>query len=199
VRGNLGAVVKTILTDYEARSTDLLTQQGFGKEREPILKYGALLRAFGASAPSGKFRIWYLDDPIWGLGQNPLRAPSVFNFFPPDFAPPGEIAAAGLVAPEMKLTTETQVIGSTNYLRGQVWSTGGGVDDVTLALSPWTPLAATPAALVDRLDLLLTGQQLPAEAKSAIVTALGQISDPMDRVQAAVNLITGSPEFAIQR
>lgn len=198
-RGNLGAVVKTILTDWEARSSDLLTQQGFGKEREPILKYGALLRAFSAAAPSGKYRIWYLDDPIWGLGQNPTRAPSVFNFYPPDYAPPGEIAQAGLVAPEMKLSTETQIIGSTNYLRGQVWTTGGGIDDIVLDYSAWLPLASNAQTLVDRLDLVLCSQELPAEVKSAVVGALAGISNARDRIEVAVNLITGSPEFAIQR
>ncbi len=48
VRGDLSAVVKAILLDYEARSPDLLAQPGFGKQREPLLRVTAMSRAFAA-------------------------------------------------------------------------------------------------------------------------------------------------------
>ena len=46
VRGNLQAVVKAILLDYEARSPDLIIQPGYGKQREPLLRVTELARAF---------------------------------------------------------------------------------------------------------------------------------------------------------
>ncbi len=48
VRGNMQAVIKAILLDYEARSTATASQQGFGKQREPVLRITGLARAFPA-------------------------------------------------------------------------------------------------------------------------------------------------------
>jgi uncharacterized protein (DUF1800 family) len=48
VRGNLSAVVKAILLDYEARGTNLISQPAYGKQREPLLRVTALARAFPA-------------------------------------------------------------------------------------------------------------------------------------------------------
>ena len=50
VRGDLSAVVKAILLDYEARSTDLLAVTTYGKQREPLLRVTATARAFPAPA-----------------------------------------------------------------------------------------------------------------------------------------------------
>jgi uncharacterized protein (DUF1800 family) len=48
VRGDMAAVVKAILLDYEARSSDLITQPAYGKQREPLLRVTAMSRAFAA-------------------------------------------------------------------------------------------------------------------------------------------------------
>ncbi len=48
VRGDLSAVVKAILLDYEARSSTLVAQSTFGKQREPLLRTTAMARAFTA-------------------------------------------------------------------------------------------------------------------------------------------------------
>jgi len=48
VRGNLQAVVQAILLDYEARSTNLLSDPTYGKQREPVLRITASARAFPA-------------------------------------------------------------------------------------------------------------------------------------------------------
>ncbi len=48
VRGNLQAVVKAILLDYEARSPDMISQPAYGKQLEPLERVTALARAFPA-------------------------------------------------------------------------------------------------------------------------------------------------------
>src|SRR6185436_20364736 len=48
VRGDMKAVIKAILLDYEARS--LTTAPTFGKQREPLLRATAVARAFPAPA-----------------------------------------------------------------------------------------------------------------------------------------------------
>lgn len=48
VRGDLAAVLKAILLDYEARSPDSAAHPTFGKQREPVLRATAVARAFPA-------------------------------------------------------------------------------------------------------------------------------------------------------
>ena len=51
VRGDMQAVIKAILLDYEARSTDLLSVPTYGKQREPLLRVTAAVRALPPNAP----------------------------------------------------------------------------------------------------------------------------------------------------
>lgn len=134
VRGNLKAVIRAILLDYEARSPEVINAIGYGKQKEPIVRYLQLIRALGAYSdiplstlsaygypavqldnfPAGTTLFRYPDTDV-ALGQTPQAAPSVFNWFLPDFNPGGAVAAAGLVAPELELSTETSVILAINY------------------------------------------------------------------------------------
>ena len=53
------------------------------------------------------FSDWGLNDTETDLSQTPMRSPTVFNFFEPDYSSPGILAQAGLVTPEFQLTTIT--------------------------------------------------------------------------------------------
>jgi uncharacterized protein (DUF1800 family) len=55
------------------------------------------------------------------LGQSPLRAPSVFNWFLPDYTVPGPMAEAGLFAPEMQIASETNLVSRINRLWTFTW------------------------------------------------------------------------------
>ncbi|MEY4916159.1 MAG: hypothetical protein RL616_72 [Verrucomicrobiota bacterium] len=56
VRGDMATVVKAILLDYEARSSALITDPAFGKQREPLLRVTAMARAFpGPASQSGTY------------------------------------------------------------------------------------------------------------------------------------------------
>lgn len=50
------------------------------------------------------------------LGQSPLYAQSVFNFYLPDYQFPGALAKSGLFTPEFQITSETQVVNVNNFL-----------------------------------------------------------------------------------
>ena len=82
------AVVRAILLDSEARSATVAAGNTFGKLREPVVKFLHLHRAFNARTSSGYYNIWNLSDPE-DLGQAPLDAPSVFNYYGADFSPGG--------------------------------------------------------------------------------------------------------------
>ena len=115
-RGNLAAVVKAILLDPAARETP--TTDTEGKLKEPLLRMVQFLRAYEAKAASGEYRFDTIDKTI---GQAPLMSPSVFNFFSPAYAPPGEIADRGLVAPEVEIVTDYLATTFANYLYDQVF------------------------------------------------------------------------------
>lgn len=204
VRGDLSAVVRAILVDYEARSESVTQQPGFGHEREPMMRLAALLHTFHGASASGRFPFHNLDDPAARLGQTPLRAPTVFNFFSPDYVLPGATAEAGLYAPEFQITTVVEVIGSANYLRNLIYNgTGTAPDKVLLDYSEYLALAggADTGPLVDQLDLALTAKSLPSAARTIVVTALNQLpaSNPTNRVKAAVRLLMMSPTWVVQK
>ncbi len=55
VRGDLKAVIKAILLDYEARSSSETTKPIYGKQREPVLRVAAAGRAFRQAAWTGTY------------------------------------------------------------------------------------------------------------------------------------------------
>ncbi len=74
------------------------------------------------SAVSG-YSDWNVGDTDTDLGQTPLRSPTVFNYFLPDYQHPGVLASNGLITPEFQISSETNVIRQTNYLFGGIYST----------------------------------------------------------------------------
>jgi endo-chitodextinase len=202
-RGDMKAVIRAILMDYEARSLNVVNDQGYGKQREPVIRFAHLFRAFNIRNADGRYRIHRLESPLWGLGQNPLRAPTVFNFFEPNFAQPGAITQAGLVSPEFQITTETSIIGSANTIRGVTFNGYNG-NSMTTTYAEYTPLAANPAQLVDQLNLVLMNQAMSSGLRTRIINAITSIPTTrttwqVDRVKNAIWLITLSPEFVIQK
>jgi hypothetical protein len=159
-----------------------------------------MLRTFHAQAPSGKFRLWHMEDPSFRMAENPLRAPTVFNFFSPDYSLSGPVAAAGLTSPEVEIFNETSAIGGFNFLRTLLYSgyTNGG-ETLVLDLSQQIPIATDPAALVDQLNLLLMANSMSTDLRTTLLNTLPTISDPTLRTKAAIRLIITAPEFLVER
>ncbi|MFO1406541.1 MAG: DUF1800 domain-containing protein [Steroidobacteraceae bacterium] len=200
-RGNLGAVVKAILLDPEARNAP--TGDTFGKVKEPLLRLTALWRAYGAKASTGKYAIGNLSVVF---GQSALQSPSVFNFFSPFYAPPGEIADRGLVAPEMQIATEYLNTSTTNIFFGVIYgwnSTVAGLppEAVVMDFSEEVALAADSARLVDRIRDKLLGGRISATLETEARAGVDRIpaAFPGYRVSEALYLIATSPEFVVQR
>ncbi|HEY2614243.1 MAG TPA: DUF1800 family protein [Chthoniobacterales bacterium] len=198
VRGDLKAVVRAILMDYDARGS-ARTDQGAGHEREPVVRLTNLLRAFHASSADDKFSIRNANA---NLGEEAMHSPSVFNFFSPDFAAPGAIAEAGLRSPEFEITTETTVATTANYLRNAIYgSLGPASDRITLDLSTEQTLAADPAQLVDHLNALLMAGGMSSEMRTLLINAITQIpaNNPAERAKTALYLVINSPEFVVDK
>lgn len=195
VRGDLAAVVRAILTDYEARSPSVASNASYGKLKEPLLRFTALLRSFGASSTSGRYLGYrhqvngtVIDgntpkpatageigtyssgtqpyNAIGSIAQAALRSPTVFNFYHSDYVLPGPLAAAGLVAPEFEITDDNFAISVPNYLR-------------TFAIATTTGVAATIQPYV--LTLNTTYEQTLVATPAALL-------DHLDRVLCAGTL-----------
>ena len=198
VRGDLKAVVRAILMDYDAR-VGFPTAQGAGHEREPVIRVTNLLRAFNATSPSGKYSV---RNGYANLDEEAMHSPTVFNFFEPDYSAPGAIAAAGLKSPEFEITTDTTVISATNYLRTAIYTgLGPSTDRITLNVTAEQTRAADPAGLVDHLNSVLMAGGMSSSTRNILINAVTQIpaTNTLERVRTAIYLVVNSPEFVVDK
>jgi hypothetical protein len=134
VRGDLAAVVRAILLDPEARDPQYISQQAYGKLKEPLLQLTHMYRAGSVIGANVNDR-WFLPqhaskpprlfiDAEYDMNQAALKSPSVFNFFQPGYIPPGRLAAAGVYAPEFQILSETSSINLLNQHYSRItWGT----------------------------------------------------------------------------
>ena len=226
-RGNLEAVIKAILLDPEAREAS--SSPTAGKVKEPLLRLTQLWRAYDAKSLSGKISTQSFCCPVAGsspvhiFGQSPGQSPSVFNFFSPSYAPPGEIAQAGLVAPELQLANEnlhTQMgwfFHTQSTYRTNKNSNNQDINSMRINIDEEMKVADDVDALLDRVSETLLGSPsamspvLREQARKQL--RLWQIDPTFNntnrsahfdsmrqaRVSDAIYLTLMSPEFAVQR
>jgi uncharacterized protein (DUF1800 family) len=199
-RGNLGAVVKAILLDPEARSATMLADAGYGKLKEPLLRQTAVYRAFNAADSEDRFAIFNTDN---SLGQTALDSPTVFNFFEPDYIQAGTLASAGLYAPEFQITTASTALSVDNNLYSSVYtSSTPSASTLVLDLTPLTSESTNSAALVATVNLLFCGGNMTAATEQHILSGLAALpasAQPLDRARFALELALTSPDAAIQQ
>ena len=241
VRGDMKAVIKAILLDPEAvRGQRALRKQDplrievvsrgteHSRLREPIQRVTSLIRAMRPSSDYAK------TDSLTGepfmalvgglrddLGQMPFRAPSVFNYYLPDYQPPGDligyrpsprIPREGLFAPEFQVLTA--VTSNRTVNRFSYWTRAlnvrytmrdGEVLKISFDLTPELELAKDNANLPEilkRFDLLLCHGSLSEETKTSIINAIVSESTAEDqnvlRLEEALLAVLLSPDCAIE-
>lgn len=202
-RGDLAATLRAILLDVDARDLTKTNQPGFGKLREPVVRFLNWARAFTAGSPSDAWAIGDLSDPGSRLGQSPMRSPSVFNFFRPGYVPPNSaLASQGLVGPEFQITNESSVAGYVNFVQSFV--AGSRIGDVRANYATLLALVDNSAALLDEINLVLAANQVSATTLATLKTALDTISvattsGKNNRIYAALTLMMASPEYIAQK
>ena len=197
-RGDLKAVVRAILLDPEARGATKL-DPGYGKLREPALFVAGTARALNAATDGVFFR-----PQTSAMGQPIYTAPSVFNYYPPDYVVPGTTA----LGPEFAIQNTSTALARANYANTLAFAAAiapdpsvYGATGTQLDWSPLTALAGNPSTLVDRLDRLLAHGTLSTAAKSAIVTAVAAVpaTDPLTRARTAFYLAITSSQYQVER
>lgn len=217
VRGDLLAVVRAILTDAEAVAPG---GSSGGKLREPILRLTQLWRAFDAADSFGTISEYQIvNEARLHFAQQPLRAPSVFNFFVPDYVRAGALASAGLLAPEFQIANENHSVKTANMLMRLCYrftdSAGRSsfapngyqeavsADSVYLRTAQWEPLAASPEVLIDEMNLVFMSGRMPASMRQTLVDYVAGIPESetaylAQRVIEAASLVITAPQCAVQ-
>jgi hypothetical protein len=205
VRGDLQAVWTAILTDEEARAAPQPADVARGKLREPVVRFVQWARTVQTRSATGAYALYDLSSNDAGLGQSPLRAPSVFNFFRPGYVPPNTpIAAAGRQAPEFQGHDETTTAGYINFME---WMVTGGYPEAWPTYSMLLPMAHDVPALLDWLNLRMSANQLSAATLARLRDALESLgvtvasteNDKRALLAYACLLILSSPEYLIQK
>jgi uncharacterized protein (DUF1800 family) len=206
VRGDMKAVWRAVLLDPEARDPAKLQDPTFGKLREPILRMSAWARAFNVKSASGSYNVYFTDDPTSGVGQAPMRSPSVFNFYRPGYVPPNSATSArGLVAPEMQITGDVSVAAYVNLVQSMAQTgTAGFLWDLSTDYAAEKAIAGDIDKLVNRIDELLTYGSMSAKTRSIVRDAVASVpmesfDGPANRVRLAVMFTLASRDFIVQR
>jgi uncharacterized protein (DUF1800 family) len=218
VRGNLGAVVRAVLLDAEARDPALSAEPSFGKLREPLLRITNAMRAFNYASQTGRWMmpaddVYFMpSEPLRQAGQLPMHSPSVFNFFKPGYTPPNSnLSAAGLIGPEFQIHQEVSTadwINAANTLvysgSARNWYTNPFTWDVGSTFTAEAALADKPDALIDRVAQLLMGGRISASLRADLneaiaLTPMTAKDARLERARTTVLMTLASPEFMVQR
>lgn len=197
VRGDMQAVIRAILLDPEAETGTRL--------REPFRRYLALNRGLNLSSDDGTLPVaGYIGQFL--TQQNVLSAPSVFNFYLPDFSPSGALGDAGLTAPEFQITNASTIIGISNLVAYALY-TEDSIDTLENFtptrpdLSPFADLADDPAAFADQTNLLFYAGDMDATTRSALEVLVrdGRTAglNPLDTARAGLFFALSAPGYAI--
>ena len=239
-RGDMKVLVKAVLLDPEAfRSVRGRRQTGplrytvssrgteYGRLRETVLRYTAIIRALrsGEVTYTGRATPWYVISPRrWEFGQAPFASPSVFNFYLPDYQPPGPLTATvgsrrlpnqALYAPEFQVLTPVLNNRTANRLRwelyeGQINDTVGYLDGQSLVSTIKFDyqrylelLVDDPKAMMDRLDLLFCNGAMDQATKEKIPAVIAEVFaerpwlDEHDRFMGALLAVVSSPSCVV--
>ena len=209
VRGDLKAVVRAILTDAEARGPAKAGVND-GKVKEPVLLTTSIARLIGDKTDGYVF-----TTRDAALGQSPFRAPSVFNFYPPDFPLP---LSDGLLSPASKLMTTATVIARHNLVYD--WTVNGdqasraeynpqtvitGATGTQPDWTSWEAFGTNTDAMLDRIDLLVFNKTMTSAQRDALRTAATAITNATPAIQArkraqvALYVALSSPQFQVDR
>ncbi len=203
-RGDLAATVRAILLDVEARDIRWsLGSASFGRLKDPVQRSMAIARVGQLARFPGGVNWWDYGDFYNSALQSPGNAPSVFNFYRPDYRPPGLLTQNELTGPSFQITNSYSSISYVNRL-WEITTSGLSYYDRYQFPPDYRDLlqvAADPARLLDRTNLLFCGGMMSAATRDTILAALSQTTaaDPLLRVQLAVFIASAAPEGAIQR
>jgi len=210
VRGDMGAMVKTVLLDPEARLRyDTVVS---GKFKEPLLRATHILRALnavpGASADNQYHLYSSTSDTVSDLyGQAVQSAASVFNFFSPGFrsstTQPGD-PSSPLVAPELQILSEALVSAANNDLHSLIYNAHNRADHKSRAAminldAPILILRKGRDVYLEHMNMLLMSGTMSSDMQAVLAdyinetVAANRVAMPTDE-QNSVGMLAMSDD-----
>ncbi|HEY9103974.1 DUF1800 domain-containing protein [Chitinimonas sp.] len=195
-RGDMKAVLRAILLDPEAQAA---SDGNFGKLREPILQITHFMRALGGSSDGV-----YLRQAASDMQQPVFDPPSVFNFYTPNAALPGNPSLKG---PPFGIYGASTAFNRTGFFNTVLSTTGvapakdvPGATGTRIDLTRWQTLAANPSALVAELNRVLLGGTMSAALQTAVYQAIQAqpVSNTLGRARTALFMVAISPEYSVE-
>ena len=196
--GHLGAVVRAILTDPEARAGDVPSNRNpsFGRIKEPHLQHVSILRALGCR--TAVRTPWNPSDFWFAWAQKPFNAYSVFNFYPPTHRTQG----TNVLAPEQKM------LNSDEFSR-RLGTYSGVMEQESLFLEAGCNVNGLNAvasqsdeALVNRIEQDLFRGVMPASTRLAMLESARNYWDrskPFRLLGAMLDLAAITPAFGVSK
>ncbi len=237
--GNLGAMIKAILIDPEAwrstygrtvrlpdgKSEYQVIERGteYSRMKEPMLLYLAMFRGLMGTS-------YYDDQPTpfavvsrtsWEIRQSPFGAPNVFNFYLPDYQPPGPLSEYApsqrlsdrrIASPEFTILTPVMNNRICNQIKSNLYN-------ARAEYTHWAPVEphhvsrlefdyeqmlididADRAGLIERLDLQFCHGAMPDQTRQDILSAINQVdqeqpwTESYDRLVATLYCVICSPD-----
>lgn len=213
VRGDLGAVIKGILLHPEATSCASLTNPAQGKMQEPLIRYLEFIKLMGIQPNEEDGSLFYNGgEAEWITNQDLYRAPTVFNFYKPNYSPNGPLREMNLYGPEFQIhnsTTSLTMINHLHYLSdsdygmGYSWLANPNEEGFySNNLDYFLPFAPDAEALINEIDRLLTKGQMSERTRGIIKEVIDDIgvfesNAYRDRIARALFLTAISPDFVI--
>ena len=207
VRGDLGAVVKTILLDEEARTYDP-DISSHGKLIEPMVRLTRVVKAFKGGQNSAEFVYWRTNQEYASFEQWPMASPSVFNFYVPAYLPSQTpLGEASVNAPVFGILNAITIPEFANYLKDCIFDgfhipNLATTPDFILDLTDEAAIAADDDALLARLNLLLCYGQMHTNTETLVRRVFDKYpansAENIDlRIKTAIYLIAMAPDGAI--
>lgn len=180
VRGDMKALVRTVLLDPEAASGTHL--------REPVLFATSLARSLNATVT---------DEPNLAysaelMGQKLFYSPSVFNYFSPLYR-----LSSGTPAPEFQILNPTTALSRINFVNRLVSNSLSS--SVKVPLAHFAGLAPNPEILVKAAAKALLRGELSADMQTSILRAVTATTDKNTRARNALYLVATQPRYQVQR
>ena len=214
--GDLGEVIRAILLDSEARTPPVASDTTYGKPREPLLRIANMWRSYEARylPPADgtlRFNVANMGDLTAVISQDSQRAPSVFNFFEPDYRTPMVDGSQGPYAPELQIINESTFTTAHNQTDFLLWNYADVVAPTDNTNAPVVDIAnlvaladaGNHAGMVQDVNLLLFAGSLPA----ARVTIMKNMLDDLkvqnrtssELARSLLLLAFHSPDYAVLR
>jgi len=204
VRGDMKAVIKTILLDPEARG-NVKTDPKYGKLREPVQLATNIYRQFNVRSFDGTTQSdGYINQIIVPMGQNTFNSATVFNYYTPDYIVPG----TALNGPEFGILTTGTAIARANFINTIAFNRIGisslAPFGTSIDLTEMQALATADASgnqLLDAINTKLMHGTMSEQMKNTILTAVLAVAntDPLLRARTAIYLVASSSQYQVQR